>query len=1009
MFPQSMTNPSHRILSLGAYVFAVLFVPSILFSQGALRGAVTDSLTHEKLVGVNVMLVGTGMGNATNIEGEYRISGIPAKVYTVKVSCIGYEPKEVNLDFASQPVRRLDVQLSPTVIQGEEVVITAQMRGQVAAMNQQIASNTIVNVVSEQKIKELPDANAAESIGRLPGVSILRSGGEANKVILRGLSAKFTTVTIDGVKIAATDADSRGVDLSTISQGSLSGIELLKALTPDKDADAIAGSVNLVTRKAPSTRLLQADIKGDYNRLMNSAKQYDLSFRYGERFFNSLLGVQLSGNLENRIRSNERTQTNYQDRYDINPATYFVSNFELQFVDETRKRDGVVLLLDLNTPDSGSVRLSGNYNGTQRGYTTFNRNYPTNNAGSTPVYYETEVRDQRITTYNTTAHGENYLAGLTFTWGGAYARSTSELPFDYYLDYFEAIGRRDSLGHATSGMDVPPNFSIQSHPELVIPYAVNNFAVAAIDSGIFSTEKNSQTERTAYLDAKRKYVFSDLVSGEFKLGGKYKYTTRQKESSRLFAPYYLGFAWQPKDLMGTRFQSFYERYLANNLVRSPSLLDFLDPAPASRSLFGKYTLNPLMISDAVRDWYQLNKNGTAAGREYYQDNTADLDYYDITERLSAGYVMNTLNIGHDITFIAGIRMEQESNDYKSRFVPGTGSLGGFPTPTGLVKDTTTSYLETIWLPNFHVTLRPTDFLNIRLAAYRALARPDFSARLIKLYAQSTGTVNNLFLGNPNLRASKAWNYEVNTSVFSNTIGLISLSVFYKEIDDDEHFLTAGGLVGPEFLDSLGIHWNTSLTKGGYQLTVPYNASQPTKVWGFEFEHQANLSFLPSYLQFLVLSYNFSIIRSQTHLVATVIDTSWVVQHTDFGDISTPFYTNRIVDRVQKLESQPEFFGNVALGIDIGDFSGRVSVFYQGEFNRTFSPGGLTDGITGQYARWDLTLKQRLTDHISLLLSINNLLDVEETTYTTNRVYNWTRQNSSQRYGMTGDFGVRVEL
>ena len=1000
-----MKSFSPRVL----FFLILMTVPAVVFGQAMLSGVVTDTLTHEKLIGVNVVLVGTGMGSATTIEGEYKITGIPQKLYSVRISCIGYEPKVIPIDFSKNPTRHLDVQLNSTVIQGQEVVVTAQMRGQVAAMNQQVSSNTIINVVSEQKIKELPDANAAEAIGRLPGVSLLRSGGEANKVILRGLSDKYTTVTIDGVKIAATDADSRGVDLSTISQGSLSGIELSKALTPDKDADAIAGTVNLVTKKAPTRRMLQADIKGDYNKLMNSVNQYDLSLRYGERFFDNVLGVQVSGNAENRIRSNEQTTINYQDRYDMVPANYFVSNFKLRFVDETRKRDGAVLLLDVNTPDSGSVRLSANYNSTQRNNSTYMRNYPTNNAGSTPVYYETELTDQKITAFNTAVRGENYLGGLSFTWGGAYANSITSLPFDYYIDYFEAIGRRDAAGHATSGMDIPTGLFFQTNPEVIIPYAVNNFAVAAIDSGIFSTERNSQTERTAYLDGKGKYGLSDFVAGEFKLGGKYKYTSRTKSASRLFAPYYLGFAWQPKNLTGTRFDSFYKRYLANNLVRSPSLTDFLDSSPATRSLFDLYTLNPMMNKDAVRDWYNLNQNGTGAGTEYYTDNTADLDFYNIKERLGAGYVMNTLNFGRDVTFIAGLRVESESNDYVSRFVPGTGALGGFPTPTGQVKDTATNYSETIWLPNFHLTVRPLEYLNVRFAAYRALSRPDFSARLIKLYGQSVGSSNQLIVGNPNLKASKAWNYEINTSVFSNTIGLISLSAFYKEISDDEQVLNAAGLVGPHFLDSLGIHWATSLTKGGYQLTVPYNTALPTKVWGFEFEHQANLSFLPGYLQFLVLSYNFSIVRSQAHLVATQIDTTYSVTHSEFGDIVTPNYTNRIVDRTQKLEGQPELFGNVALGIDIGDFSARMSVYYQGQFNRSFSGGGLTDGITGEYTRWDLTMKQRFTDHIALLLSVSNLFDVKESTYTTNRVYNWTRLNTGQCYGMTGDVGVRIDL
>jgi len=70
---------------------------------------------------------------------------------------------------------------------------------------------------------------------------------------------------------------------------------------------------------------------------------------------------------------------------------------------------------------------------------------------------------------------------------------------------------------------------------------------------------------------------------------------------------------------------------------------------------------------------------------------------------------------------------------------------------------------------------------------------------------------------------------------------------------------------------------------------------------------------------------------------------------------------------------------------------------------------LTDGVTGSYSRWDLTVKQRFSDNVALLMSVSNLLNVEENTYTSNRVYDWTRLNVSQKYGMTADFGVRVDF
>ena len=187
----------------------------------------------------------------------------------------------------------------------------------------------MVNVVSTEKIKELPDANAAEAIGRLPGVALQRSGGEATQIVLRGMSGGFSSVTMDGVKIPATDANTRGVDLSMMSQGSLAGIELYKALTPDKDADAIAGSVNLVTPNAPAERFVQINAKGAYENLDKTYGQYDFSAKYGERFFNDVLGVQISGNLEKRDRTSESTNMTYDFTRNTN-TDYALTKFTLQ-------------------------------------------------------------------------------------------------------------------------------------------------------------------------------------------------------------------------------------------------------------------------------------------------------------------------------------------------------------------------------------------------------------------------------------------------------------------------------------------------------------------------------------------------------------------------------------------------------------------------------------------------------------------------------------------------------
>jgi len=76
-------------------------------------------------------------------------------------------------------------------------------QGQVQAINQQLASDKIVSIVSEAKIQELPDFNAAEAIGRLPGVSTLQSSGEANKVVVRGMAPQYNEVAVGGITLAS--------------------------------------------------------------------------------------------------------------------------------------------------------------------------------------------------------------------------------------------------------------------------------------------------------------------------------------------------------------------------------------------------------------------------------------------------------------------------------------------------------------------------------------------------------------------------------------------------------------------------------------------------------------------------------------------------------------------------------------------------------------------------------------------------------------------------------------
>ena len=238
---------------LRLFILAFLFTYNYALTNSAsITGIVKDSGTKKPLVGANVYITGTSLGTATTDEGEYTISNINPGTYTLKTSYIGYESKESEITFTKGEKIELDLELDYATIEGKTIEVTAQARGQMDAINKQLKAKSIKNIISSDRIQELPDANAAEAVARVPGVSIRREGGEGNKVVIRGLSPKYNKITVNGTNLASTDADDRSTDLSMISQYMLEGIEVTKAGTPDQEGDVLGGTVNFKLKKAPS-------------------------------------------------------------------------------------------------------------------------------------------------------------------------------------------------------------------------------------------------------------------------------------------------------------------------------------------------------------------------------------------------------------------------------------------------------------------------------------------------------------------------------------------------------------------------------------------------------------------------------------------------------------------------------------------------------------------------------------------------------------------------------------
>ncbi|MCG8373088.1 MAG: TonB-dependent receptor plug domain-containing protein, partial [Balneolales bacterium] len=463
----------------------------------------TDSLTNETLIGASVYFPDLGIGDITNLEGRYRIENIPPNIHTVQVSYIGYITKTVELDLRNEGTTQLDIVLQSSVVEGEEIFVLAQAAGQIAAIKEQLESNTIVNVVSKERLSELPDQNAAESVARLPGVSVQRDAGEAAKVVVRGLSPRFNSITVNGVRVPGTE-DDRSVDLSLLPSDVLDGIQVFKALTPDMDADAVGGTVNLQVKKAPNGFRSSGSFEYGYNDIREEFGEYKGSLNSSNRYLDDKFGILLSGSIQ---RAN-RSSLLYDLDPEFNQMDSTINDIEnLNFTDNFQIRDryGGSASFDYVLNENNNIYLTSLFGKTDRDEQRFRKRY---RVGNSRTEYDARDRQRYELLYSNILGGEHSFGYLKLDWLTSYSYTLAKQTYGNYARFLELGAYNDDLD----------NTNVQD----VVDKAWNNLSSTYFQYGTNETFRNTESDFTSGLDVQLDFELNANVSGFFKAGSKYR-------------------------------------------------------------------------------------------------------------------------------------------------------------------------------------------------------------------------------------------------------------------------------------------------------------------------------------------------------------------------------------------------------------------------------------------------------------------------------------------------------
>ncbi len=237
-----------RVIALVA-TFAILHTPVSAQPQATLSGQVTDAQGGALPGAVVVALhlpTGATLEATTGPDGRFSLSGVrPGGPYRITVNMAGFATQERRDVFATVgDTTRVDFEL-PLAGVNELVSVTA---GTALARDEKRSAPSIMDVVSADSVGRFPDANAAEALRRIPGVSMEIDQGEGRFVVVRGIDASLNNVTLNG-QVIGTPAEfgTRGVSMDAVPADLISRLEVVKAVRPDMDANAIGASINIAT------------------------------------------------------------------------------------------------------------------------------------------------------------------------------------------------------------------------------------------------------------------------------------------------------------------------------------------------------------------------------------------------------------------------------------------------------------------------------------------------------------------------------------------------------------------------------------------------------------------------------------------------------------------------------------------------------------------------------------------------------------------------------------------
>lgn len=942
---------------------------------GALAGQVVDPATGQYMRYAIVRVVdadGVRRTATSGERGDYRVAELPPGQAEITVSFTGFPDQTASVRIIPGKTAQLSFELARAgddAVNVDELVVTASARdGDARAIMSQRQSLDIKNSLSSESFGDISEGNVGEFIKFMPGVDTEGEGDDTVRYVrLRGLPPEYTAVTVNGVSLAAADANagsstSRSFSFEQVSLSSIDSIEISKTTSADVDANAPAGTINLRTKRAfdRRDRRISAQVSGfthsdQWNDRVTGPGEGDHDgkimpsgqIEYSDAFFDRRLGVVASVSQSNTYT--EMEQAFYPRSYAptaASPDPMAMTTINAHMRGQEVSRFASSLTLDYKASDQLILSLSAIYNDAylwsgQRTHllTTGARTYGVigdaaldyttrQPAGATGVSSQSNIISKR-------GKGLTLVPSFEFTGDGVALDGT--LSYSNSSSTYNPLGREGAIFSLVTAPAAAGNFSA-SRSGLMS----TDFQIAQVSGPDWADPTSYKASSIVAYAQDGRYARTEIAGGalnlavdvptrfapvNFKTGVKLKRATYDFGNERLAHQYrYVG----PLSVA---------QFMAAN--QSANELNFNDMGIRYTSLSGSdrlympsnYKIGQLLLSNPE----QFTRVLSAA--DYYTAYVANVRHFE--EDTSAAYVMATSEVTDRLTLRAGLRWE-ETRTRAREFDPLSAAevrAAGYAVAAATGRATTIEGVKyqyetkpkvdregkyDYFFPSASMKFAINDSTDLQVGYSRTIRRPEVNV-LAGVWSANDEAMT-VTAPNPGLEPEISDNLSIRVAKYFEPVGLVAFDYYRNSVkglfQTEEMTAEEFGYTGQEYA---GYTFRTTRTVDG----------EAIKIEGYELEFNHSLDYLPG------LWSGLSVRGSYTHTKPEV-----------------------------PIAGSAENFATVALAYKKGPLSLNLNTAWTGEKLNSVTTGSFIEPRISA----DLSGSVRLRSNWNLFFSLRNLLD-----------------------------------